>query len=100
MEFSADLAGTILGSFLGGFICYNLVKFILFRFLEEKTVIFVSFIGSSILVLVITSFTMGFVPGFIRYIPAIFVWFVVDLIKLNKRKKSSQHYDSDSLHSS
>lgn len=93
-DFIADTLGTIVGCLIAGYIFYGIVNIILFKFIDKKILPFVSFIGSSILVLVVTSYLIGFVPGFVRYIPAIFVWFVVDLIKANKKKVTKIEGDS------
>jgi nitrate reductase gamma subunit len=77
-----------IGALVGTWIIFNIFKIILFRFLDRKTVRYVSFVGAFILILIVTTFTMGFVPGFITYIPALFIWFVIDLIKFNKTEKA------------
>lgn len=93
-----DVIGTFAGALVGSFIVISILKLILFKFLDERTLVYVSFIGATILILSLTSFTMGFVPGFITYMPALFIWFVVGLIKMNKKKVKNERNNSDTLH--
>jgi hypothetical protein len=74
----------ILGAILGSCLIYNILCFILSKFMEKKLVPFLSFIGSFILILVVTTFTMGFVNGFILYMPPLFIWLLVEL-KISKK---------------
>ncbi|TWE06387.1 hypothetical protein FB550_102409 [Neobacillus bataviensis] len=87
-----DIVGISLGCLVTAFIFYFLVRKMLVKSLEGKTLIFVSFIGSGIIILVINSFLNGFVWGFVRYVPPLFVWFLIDLIVLNKKEKQD-HYE-------
>lgn len=90
MDFLADFIGAVAGTW----IIFNLFHIVLFKFLDKKTIPYVAFIGSTILILVITSYTMGFVNGFITYLPPLFIWLVVDLVRTNrKRVKSSEGND-------
>lgn len=93
MEIIADL----LGAALGTWVIYNIFNIILFYFLDKKIIPFVAFIGSFILILVVTTFTVGFIRGFVIYIPVLFLWFIVDLVKTNKKKveiiNDSHHSD-------
>ncbi|WP_313798787.1 hypothetical protein [Cytobacillus sp.] len=86
-----NLVFDFIGAFIITWAIYNVFQIILMRFLDPKTLRYVSFIGSSILILIVTSFTMGIVSGFIIYIPALFIWLVIDLIKINKRDNKSSH---------
>jgi hypothetical protein len=79
-----DFIYNLIGAFIGTWIIYNIFHIILFYFLDKKTIPYVSFIGSFIIILVITTYTIGFVNGFIIYIPVLFLWFVIDLIKMKK----------------
>jgi hypothetical protein len=83
MDHVYDVLGGLIGTWLG----YNILQIILFYLIDKKLIPFVAFIGSFILILVLTSYTIGFVKGFIFYIPILFVWFVIDLIKLKKKEK-------------
>jgi hypothetical protein len=94
MDFVYDFIGALVGTF----IVSSIFKLILFKFLDKNSLVYVSFIGSSILILSLTSFTMGFVTGFITYMPALFIWFVVGLIKTNKKKVKNDGTHTDSLH--
>ena len=83
MDFIADY----LGAFIATWIIFNLFKIILFKWLDPRNLRYISFIGSSILILSITSITMGILIGFVIYMPTLFVWFVLDLIKISKNDK-------------
>ncbi|MDR4947792.1 hypothetical protein [Neobacillus cucumis] len=85
------IVGSSLGCLVAAFIFYFLVRKMLVKSLEGKTLIFVSFIGSGIIILVINSLLNGFVWGFVRYIPALFVWFLIDIIIANKKKIISEN---------
>jgi hypothetical protein len=93
-----NLIGTIIGCLAAGLIFYFLAKFIFFKFLIEKHVYFVSFITSCLLIIIVYSYLNGFVMGNLKYIVGISFWFIIDLIRLNRREKLSERYDSDSLH--
>lgn len=81
-----DFIYNLIGAFVGTWIIYNIFHIILYYYLDKKTIPYVAFIGSFILILVITTYTIGFVNGFIIYIPVLFLWFVIDIIKMNKLK--------------
>ncbi|KQL20461.1 hypothetical protein [Cytobacillus solani] len=83
-----ELVFDFIGAFIITWAIYNIFQIILMRFLDPKTLRYVSFIGSSILILIVTSFTMGIVAGFIIYLPALFIWLVFDLIKINKKENN------------
>ncbi|MBO0959574.1 hypothetical protein J1P26_07480 [Neobacillus sp. MM2021_6] len=85
-----DYIYSFIGALVGTWVIFNLFKIILFKFLDSKTLHYVSFIGSFILILVITSYTMGIVVGFVTYMPALFIWLVIDLIRLNKKKSQEK----------
>lgn len=91
-----DLLYGIIGALISTWIIYNIFNIALFKFLDKKTLKYISFVGSAIFILVFTSYTMGFVNGFITFIPFLFIWFLIDLIKLNKKatiteEKSPSH---------
>lgn len=78
-----------IGALIATFIIYNLFAIILIKFLDPKNLRYVSFIGSAILILIVTNFTMGIMVGFTIYLPALFIWLVLDLVKLNRNNKKS-----------
>ncbi|WP_394137407.1 hypothetical protein [Cytobacillus oceanisediminis] len=81
-----DLVYDFIGALIATWIIYNLFHVILFKFLDKKNLKYISFIGAAILILSITGVTMGFTIGFVLYLPALFLWLVLDLVKLNKMK--------------
>jgi hypothetical protein len=98
MDFLVDSLGTIFGCLVAGFIVYNVVKIILFKFLGEKNVYIVSFIISCVLVVSIYSPLNGIVLFNINYILSLIFWFVIDWVKLKRRVKLNEQYNTDSLH--
>lgn len=82
-----DIIYDLLGAFVGSYIIFNLFCMALFKILDKKSLLYVSFIGSAILILIITNFTMGMETGFLMYIPALFIWFVLDLVKVSRKDK-------------
>jgi predicted branched-subunit amino acid permease len=78
-----------IGALIATFIIYNLFVIILMKFLEPRNLRYISFIGSAILILIVTNFTMGIMTGFTLYLPALFIWLVLDLVKSNKKNKSN-----------
>jgi hypothetical protein len=90
----ADWLSSAVGALLGT-LCISTIFIKIFqRFFDMKLAIFIAFIGSSILILCITSFTMGFVKGFITYIPFLFLWCVIDLYKVNKTTKDKKQNEA------
>ncbi len=85
-----DIVYDLLGAIIGSWIVFNLFCIILFKVLDSKSLRYVSFVGSAIVILVITNFTIGMQIGFLMYIPALFIWFVLDLVKLNKNNSKTE----------
>lgn len=85
-----DWLSTAFGALLGTLFISTIFIRIFQRFFDMKLAVFIAFIGSAILILCITSFTMGFVKGFITYMPFLFLWFVIDLYKVNKTTKEQK----------
>lgn len=81
-----DLIYDFIGALIATWLIYNLFHIILFKFLDKKNVKYASFIGAAILILSITGLTMGFTIGFVLYLPALFLWLVIDLAKMNRKK--------------
>lgn len=89
-----DWLSTALGALLGTLFISTILIRIFYRFFDMKLAVFIAFIGSAILILCITSFTIGFIKGFITYIPFLFLWFVIDLYKLNKSTKNQERKEA------
>ena len=81
-----DYIYDIIGALIITWIIFNVFSIILFKFLEPKTLRYISFLGSAILILIVTNFTMGIMIGFTLYLPVLFLWLVLDMIKLNKKQ--------------
>lgn len=94
MTMIADWLGSIVGALLGTLFVSTIFIRIFQRFFDMKLAVFIAFIGSTILILCVTSFTIGFIKGFITYMPFLFLWFVIDLYKISKVTNEKKHNET------
>lgn len=77
-----DLLGVLTGSLIATFVLYKIIKILLFKFWNGIKLSIATLLVSSIILLNITTLTMGFEDGAKTYIPTLLLWFLIDFIKV------------------
>jgi len=81
-----DYVYSLIGAFAGTWIVYNIFCIILYYLVDKRLIPLTAFIGTTILILIVTNYTMGFAKGFVLYMPPLFLWLILELRGSDKRK--------------
>lgn len=83
--------GSILGSLTITFLVYSSVKSVISKKMDDrKSAIITAFLISLLIILLITTFTMGTINGLISYSPTLLFWLIVDYVKLIRGKEKEK----------
>jgi hypothetical protein len=82
--------GSLLGSLIPTFILYFGARhFLIKQMINKKAAFIASALIASLIIMLITSFTMGLINGLINYSPGLLFWFVTDYVKSEIKKEAN-----------
>lgn len=80
----------MIGALIAVLFVTSLMKATFKKLLNDKMMIFVSFLSAGIVLLSMTTFISGFEKALVTYIPALLGFFIIDLISINRKNKKKK----------